>query len=82
MVNSVNSDLIYKQIEKLDMAHDAMMNWMREYNGGIDLFTHNEKMEYLEKEKVKIEEVKTMMLEVIEDTKTFLSNSKTDASEQ
>ncbi len=63
---------IYAQIETLDMAHDAMMIWMREYNGGVDLYTHAERMQYLEKEKIKIIKVRDLMLEAIEESSKLL----------
>ncbi|MEM0447119.1 MAG: hypothetical protein QXT71_00995 [Thermoplasmata archaeon] len=72
----VEPSVILTQIELLDMAHDAMMIWMREYNGGVDLYTHAERMEYLEKEKIKIIKVRDLMLESIESSTELLDSLK------
>lgn len=59
-------------IMKLDSADKGMMDWMHNYNGGQDLYTHKEIMEYLEGEKKAISEVKVYMEATLDETKKYL----------
>ena len=49
--------------EELKHANDAMMQWMRGFSTEYGNKTHKQIMEYLEEEEVKIEIVKTKMIE-------------------
>jgi len=59
-------------VTKLDSADKGMMDWMHNYNGGQDLYTHKEIMEYLEGEKKKISDVKVYMEATLDETKKYL----------
>lgn len=47
--------------KNLSDADEYMMNWMREFNNDMDGMTHEEKIDYLEKEKQKIQKVKSQV---------------------
>ncbi|RPE14075.1 hypothetical protein EGT74_11365 [Chitinophaga lutea] len=57
---------------RLDSANRAMENWMQGYDMHLENKTTAEKKAYLESEKKKIEEVKTFMLETIDQAKKLL----------
>lgn len=61
------ADYILKELEKAD---EAMMVWMREFKTPESL-PQEERQTYLESEKIKIENVKTMMLNSLEMAKSF-----------
>ena len=61
--------------EELDNADKAMMSWMRSVKVNKE-GTEEERIAYYEAEKIKIENVKTMMLNSIEFAKAYLGNDK------
>lgn len=60
-------------ILKLDSADRGMMDWMHNYNGGQDLYSHQEIMDYLGAEKEKISGVKIYMESTLDETKKYLA---------
>ncbi len=61
--------------EELENADKAMMSWMRTVKINKE-GTEEERMAYYEAEKIKIENVKTMMLNSIELAKAYLGDGK------
>lgn len=61
--------------EELDNADKAMMSWMRSVKVNKE-GTEEERIAYYETEKIKIENVKTMMLNSIELAKAYLGDEK------
>src|SRR5690606_25666812 len=61
--------------EELENADKAMMTWMRAVKINKE-GTEEERIAYYESEKIKIENVKTMMLNSIELAKAYLGNGK------
>ncbi len=61
--------------EELENADKAMMNWMRSVKINKE-GTEEERIAYYETEKIKIENVKTMMLNSIELAKAYLGDGK------
>jgi hypothetical protein len=62
---------IESTIIKLDSASEEMMVWMRNFNPLPDSLGEDSAREYLEKEKVKVNEVKEAMLQAIEEAKAI-----------
>ena len=56
-----------QEIEQLRKADSAMMTWMRQFKAVRDTVTHEQRIAYLEKEKERIEQVRKMMLNAIEE---------------
>ncbi|WP_299823308.1 hypothetical protein [uncultured Pontibacter sp.] len=48
-------------IQLLNRADEVMMGWMRQYKAPAEDMPHEQAMEYLEQEKIKIEKVQTIM---------------------
>jgi hypothetical protein len=66
---------IYKdQISKLQIADEAMMQWMRNFQVEQEGWSHDSVMSYMEKEKKSISLVRNQMLEVIENSEKLLGN--------
>ena len=61
-----NEELITLQIEQLDEADEAMMSWMHEFDKP-ELPTLEENLNYLNKEKVKIQKVSDQMLQSLQE---------------
>ena len=61
-----NEELITLQIEQLDAADEAMMSWMHEFDNP-ELPTLEENLNYLNKEKVKIQQVSDQMLQSLQE---------------
>lgn len=59
--DGTNEELITLQIEQLDAADEAMMSWMHEFDAP-ELPSLAENLDYLNKEKTKIQEVSDQML--------------------
>lgn len=55
--NSERIDALNQAITDLDNSHDEMMGWMREFNPDFESMTSEEIMNYLDEQKVKIEQV-------------------------
>lgn len=55
---SLENATIDTLILNLENADKGMMDWMHNYNGGQNLYTHEEVMNYLEAEKEKMAKVK------------------------
>ncbi len=68
-------DRIKEHLDGLDMADEAMMDWMRKYRQPKGQ-TDEEMMDYLQSEKVKIEKVGKTMDEEIEKGEKFLEEVK------
>lgn len=62
---------IESTIIKLDSASEEMMVWMRNFNPLPDSLGVDSAREYLEKEKVKVNQVKEDMLKAIEEAKAI-----------
>ena len=62
---------IESTIIKLDSASEEMMVWMRNFNPLPDSLGGDSAREYLEKEKVKVNQVKDDMLKAIEEAKSI-----------
>jgi hypothetical protein len=61
------------QVELLDSAHESMMVWMNEYVPDYDLdHDADQSIKFYEEQKVRIAEVKELMLKSIEDGKNTL----------
>lgn len=59
--------------QALENADESMMSWMRNYNRFDDPeFSHEEQMEYLQKEKEKIETVRLKMISSIKEAENIL----------
>lgn len=69
---SPEGNAVYRELEQAD---DAMMQWMHDFPMDNTL-SEEQKLEYLEGQKIKIEIVKTMMLNSIELAKGYLENEK------
>jgi len=61
-----NDELITLQIEQLDAADEAMMSWMHEFDAR-ELSTLEENLNYLHKEKSKIQQVSDQMLQSLQE---------------
>lgn len=59
-------------IARIDSASEGMMQWMRSFNPIPDSVNETMAREYLEKEKVKVQEVKDDILEALEEGKARL----------
>jgi cell division FtsZ-interacting protein ZapD len=60
-------------LEALENADESMMSWMRSYNKFDDEnLSHEEQMEYLQKEKEKIETVRLKMISSIKEAENLL----------
>lgn len=55
------------KINQLRKADSAMMTWMRQFKSVRDTVSHDQRMRYLEQEKERIEQVRSMMNKAIED---------------
>lgn len=64
--------LINDLISGLEKADKDMMDWMHTYNGGQDLYTHEEVMAYLNAEKSKMQVIKEETWAAIEEGKLYL----------
>ncbi len=64
---------VNKMIGNLDQADKDMMDWMHNYNGAQDLYTHEEIMQYLQAEKAKMEKIKEDTDNAINAANTYLS---------
>jgi len=62
---------IESMIIQLDSASEEMMVWMRNFNPLPDSLGVDSAREYLEKEKVKVNQVKEVMLNAIEEAKAI-----------
>ena len=61
-------------IQALENANESMMSWMRNYNQFDEAdFTHEEQVEYLQKEKEKIETVRLKMISSIKEAESLLN---------
>ncbi len=58
-------------MDLLDKADDAMMDWMRDYRKPLE--TRENKIEYLQGEKSKIQEVRDLMLSSIKAASDFIN---------
>lgn len=66
---------IYKdQIARLQIADEAMMQWMRNFEINQEGWSHDSIMSYLEVEKKSISLVRDQMLEAIESAEELLGN--------
>lgn len=63
---------LQENINQLKKADSAMMMWMRQFNAVRDSVSHEQRMEYLDKEKRRIEEVQKMMNTAIENARQKL----------
>jgi paraquat-inducible protein B len=66
-------DKLLSQRERLDQAHESMMEWMRTFDKDLENRSHEEIIEYLEDRKKRIAQVGTFMRETIEATKDSLN---------
>ncbi|MEQ8476133.1 MAG: hypothetical protein RIB54_07820 [Fulvivirga sp.] len=53
-------------IQSLEIADEAMMNWMRQFDPETDSLSHEEIVEYYTLQKQKMDSVKVIMVEAIE----------------
>lgn len=66
-------------IRALERADESMMEWMRNYNKFEEpTFSHEEQMEYLRKEKEKIEQIKLDMISAIMEAENVLEEKGID----
>lgn len=74
-LDSTNAEVenVKKLIGDLDQADKDMMDWMHNYNGAQDLYTHDEIMQYLQAEKAKMEKIKQDTDNAINAANTYLS---------
>ena len=68
-------DELLRLTNRLQKADSAMMTWMRQFKMVRDSVSHEQRMEYLEAEKERIEEVKRKMNESLEEASKFLENN-------
>ncbi|WP_020530397.1 hypothetical protein [Flexithrix dorotheae] len=69
-----DSTKINQYLEDLSIAHESMMNWMRNYKKPDGTRPQQEVITYLEKEKIKIEEVNTFTHKAIAQAEAFISS--------
>ncbi len=60
------------QIHRLDSAHEAMMQWMRQYQPPADSLSHRQAMNYLKAEKDAIKAVEDFMLKEIQHSDSLI----------
>jgi small-conductance mechanosensitive channel len=60
--DSVRAQLLMAASDEIAAANESMMNWMRNYDPDFD-GTEDEQLDYFQKQKVSIEEVKKIMNE-------------------
>lgn len=58
-----------KDVNQLQKADSAMMNWMRQFKAIRDTISHEQRIQYLKDEKARIEKVREMMLNALEDAR-------------
>jgi regulator of replication initiation timing len=68
----IEENRLQMERQRLDSAHNAMMEWMRAFEKDFEGKTHEEVMEYLENQKERIQGVEQMMEESISQTQEFL----------
>uniref|UniRef100_UPI00404972BB hypothetical protein n=1 Tax=Fulvivirga sp. TaxID=1931237 RepID=UPI00404972BB len=59
-------------IQSLETADEAMMNWMRQFDPETDSLSHEEIVEYYTLQKKKMDSVKVIMVEAIENASAKL----------
>ena len=72
IVKSPDYPTILTHLNLLEKADDGMMGWMAEFDNPAPDAEEAVALKYLEKEKTKISEVRELMLESINSTKTIL----------
>jgi len=77
VVKSPNYDTILKHLSALEKADEGMMGWMAEFSNPTSDVEETEALKYLEKEKLKISEVRDQMRESIASAKSVLLEIKT-----
>ena len=70
--NSVEIKNIHQMLSALEKADKDMMDWMHAYNGGQGLYTHEEIMGYLQKEKEKMQQIKDETWKALDDAHIYL----------
>lgn len=61
-------------IAALQKADESMMGWMRQWNPPADSVSHDLKMDFFKAQQVAVEEVKSLMLNSIEEAQTVLES--------
>lgn len=65
---------IQRHVVNLNNADEEMMNWMRQYNPQMENMTEQEKLIYLEAQKIAIKMVRQEMLSAIAESEQFLKS--------
>ncbi|GAA5042908.1 hypothetical protein GCM10011506_45850 [Marivirga lumbricoides] len=66
---------ITRHITSLNKADEEMMNWMRKYDPQMENKSEQEKLDYLESQKIAIKMVRQEMLSAIAQSEEFLKNN-------
>lgn len=61
-------------ITDLENADNAMMNWMRQFDGKMKDMTHDERVTYLSTQKAKMDSVKLVMADAISNAQKMVGN--------
>ncbi|MBP6396713.1 MAG: hypothetical protein KBF57_02385 [Saprospiraceae bacterium] len=73
-LSTADSTEVYALLEKLDLADEAMMVWMEDFNSSFETMPIQEQKKYLELEKEKITKVKDMMMGSLEETQKWVES--------
>lgn len=65
---------LHDQISELQVADEAMMHWMRNFQVDQEGWSHDSIISYMEYEKKQISQVKDQMLRVIDSSEKLLEN--------
>lgn len=73
-LSTADSTEVYALLEKLDLADEAMMVWMEDFNSSFETMPIQEQKKYLELEKEKITKVKDIMMGSLEETQKWVES--------
>lgn len=76
LVKSPTYPIILDHLASLEKADEAMMSWMAEFSNPTEDTNEIEALDYLEKEKIRISEVRDQMQESIDSAKRILLEVK------
>lgn len=71
-IDSLETESIQEVISNLEIADQAMMGWMHQFEPNMDNLSHEERMTYLTLQKSKMDSVKIVMQSAIDGGKALL----------
>lgn len=71
---SADSTEVKALLEKLGSADEAMMVWMEEFNSSYEAMPIQEQKKYLESEMQRIQKVRDLMLEAIDESQKWINS--------